>query len=146
MRSTGNHVRELGGRFSEATPGFLTTKSLTWEMLLMNLRVISSHSSGNSISRNPMQMMMVAARRTTLNITSCFRRSTARKEKSSHALHMPVSKLWKQVTKVYVTSREFQESSLFFQVSVSFFHVARFAFHCLSLNHAYLSRLSSNSM
>lgn len=46
--------------------------------LLMNLRVISSHSSGSNMSRNPMQMMMVAARRTTLNITSCFRRSTAK--------------------------------------------------------------------
>lgn len=46
--------------------------------LLINLRVISSHSSGSSIRRNPIQMMMVAARRTTLKITSCFRRSTAR--------------------------------------------------------------------
>lgn len=49
--------------------------------LLINLRVISSHSSGSSIRRNPIQMMMVAARRTTLNITSCFRRSTAREGK-----------------------------------------------------------------
>lgn len=49
--------------------------------LLINLSVISSHSSGSSIRRNPIQMMMVAARRTTLNITSCLRRSTAREGK-----------------------------------------------------------------
>lgn len=40
-------------------------------------RVTESHSSGSSSSRKPRQMMQVAARRTTLKITSCFNTSTA---------------------------------------------------------------------
>lgn len=55
--------------------------------LLINLRVTSSHSSGSSIRRNPRQIMMVAARRTTLKITSCFTRSTAREGKVTQ-LHL----------------------------------------------------------
>lgn len=51
--------------------------------LLMNLRVISSHSSGSSMSRKPMQMMMVAPSRTTLKIILCFNRSTAGREETA---------------------------------------------------------------
>lgn len=47
-------------------------------MLDRKRRVTESHSSGSSRSRKPRQMMQVAARRTTLKITSCFRTSTAR--------------------------------------------------------------------
>lgn len=44
-------------------------------------RVTESHSSGNSMSRKPRQMMQVAASRTTLKITSCFKTSTARERR-----------------------------------------------------------------
>ncbi len=46
-------------------------------MLARKRSVTESHSSGSSRSRNPRQMMQVAARRTTLKITSCFKTSTA---------------------------------------------------------------------
>lgn len=46
-------------------------------MLARNRSVTESHSSGSSRSRNPRQMMQVAASRTTLKITSCFSTSTA---------------------------------------------------------------------
>lgn len=40
--------------------------------------VTVSHSSGSSSNRKPTQMMQVAARRTTLKITSCFSTSIAK--------------------------------------------------------------------
>lgn len=40
--------------------------------------VTVSHSSGSSSNRKPTQMMQVAARRTMLKITSCFRTSIAK--------------------------------------------------------------------
>lgn len=46
-------------------------------MLARKRSVTESHSSGSSRSRKPRQMMQVAARRTTLKITSCFKTSTA---------------------------------------------------------------------
>lgn len=55
--------------------------------LLMNLSVISSHSSGRSISRNPRQMKMVAPNLTTLKITSRLRRSTAARGKNEKRLN-----------------------------------------------------------
>lgn len=46
-------------------------------MLARKRSVTESHSSGSSRSKKPRQMMQVAARRTTLKITSCFKTSTA---------------------------------------------------------------------
>lgn len=46
-------------------------------MLARKRSVTESHSSGSSRSKKPRQMMQVAARRTTLKITSCFRTSMA---------------------------------------------------------------------
>lgn len=46
-------------------------------MVARKRSVTESHSSGSSRSRKPRQMMQVAARRTTLKITSCFKTSTA---------------------------------------------------------------------
>lgn len=46
-------------------------------MLARKRRVTESHSSGSSRSKKPRQMMQVAARRTTLKITSCFKTSMA---------------------------------------------------------------------
>lgn len=46
-------------------------------MLARKRSVTESHSSGSSRSRKPRQMMQVAARRTRLKITSCFKTSTA---------------------------------------------------------------------
>lgn len=46
-------------------------------MLARKRSVTESHSSGSSKSKKPRQMMQVAARRTTLKITSCFKTSTA---------------------------------------------------------------------
>ena len=50
-------------------------------MVAKKRNVTESHSSGSSRSRNPRQMMQVAARRTTLKITSCFKTSTATERK-----------------------------------------------------------------
>lgn len=46
-------------------------------MLARKRNVTESHSSGSSRSRKPRQMMQVAARRTTLKMTSCFKTSMA---------------------------------------------------------------------
>lgn len=46
-------------------------------MLARKRSVTESHSSGSSRSKKPRQIMQVAARRTTLKITSCFKTSTA---------------------------------------------------------------------
>lgn len=46
-------------------------------MLARKRSVTESHSSGSSRSRKPRQMMQVAARRTTLKMTSCFKTSMA---------------------------------------------------------------------
>lgn len=46
-------------------------------MVARKRSVTESHSSGSSRSKKPRQMMQVAARRTTLKITSCFKTSTA---------------------------------------------------------------------
>lgn len=56
---------------SPCSSGFLSA------MVARKRSVTESHSSGSSRSKKPRQMMQVAARRTTLKITSCFKTSMA---------------------------------------------------------------------
>lgn len=60
---------------SPCSSGFLSA------MVARKRSVTESHSSGSNRSKKPKQMMQVAARRTTLKITSCFKTSTAKARK-----------------------------------------------------------------
>lgn len=61
-------------------------------MVARKRSVTESHSSGSSRSRKPRQMMQVAARRTTLKITSCFKTSTATGKERQEQKREPCSR------------------------------------------------------